>query len=216
MKRPRDTDVAAATFLASAIGFGVWHATTGFLEAWTPNLGASCLEIAATIAIVDRIVRRESDRRTAPLVKRVENAVSEAIANLTFGAQIDLNGSIGENTAADVIAAWRDSFDTAQLDRQSQLLFSVADEVVDLEEAARNARGIVEPGLVIAISDFARALRFIESDRAWQADGASLDGLAGLMADDLIGHLAAFIDSANPYVREDLWQIKTPRVPDDG
>jgi hypothetical protein len=88
--RLRPTDYAAGGFVALAAGFAALDVFTNVAYAWTPNLGASSLEIAATIAIVDRIVRREARRRAQPLTLSALNALGRELVHLVDGLEYDV------------------------------------------------------------------------------------------------------------------------------
>lgn len=65
--------------------------TTTIAAAWIPNLSASCLEIAATIAIVDRIVRREGIQRVRPTTDHALYELSGLLQVVPFAAVIGMS-----------------------------------------------------------------------------------------------------------------------------
>jgi hypothetical protein len=148
----RATDRLALGLVALALLFVVWHATWGFFSAWTPNLGASAIEIAATIAIVDRIVRRETAREHAPVEAVARNALVEAMEGLA---------AMGGTTGA-VIERVRDAISLAEMGELELWMphhpIRYIDQAVALVGVAQRANAILEPELVVAVEKFSTDL----------------------------------------------------------
>ena len=59
----------AGALVVIALGCVALFVVTQALDAWLPNIATSAVAIAVTVAIVDRIVRREQNDRVGPRVK---------------------------------------------------------------------------------------------------------------------------------------------------
>lgn len=169
---PRPTDRVALGFIAAAIGFAVIHGTTNWISAWTPNLGASCLEIAATIAIVDRIIRREADRRIQPRRQRAQDEIGHGFLSLitAIGADYlethDANERIPRDARA-VIAQWRGG-QAAEVRPRAlpggipRLVRAAVLSAPLVESTVRYDRELIDGALVVAVDDLAASFRNIE------------------------------------------------------
>lgn len=68
-----------AVLLAMIAGLAiVIGAATAEFDNWAPNIATEALSIAVTIAVVERIVRRESERRVRPRVDRALRVLTGA------------------------------------------------------------------------------------------------------------------------------------------
>jgi hypothetical protein len=74
--RKRPTWIGAGVLIVFAIAWIVVYLAYDGLDAWAPNIATSAVALAATITIVDWIVRREGQRRVQPRVDRVIRVLS--------------------------------------------------------------------------------------------------------------------------------------------
>jgi predicted transcriptional regulator len=161
-KRLRPTTLAAAGFVVLAFALAIVHAKTSWWSAWTPNLGASCLEIAATIWIVERLVRREERRFAAPLVAhahaQIANCVEWAAARLVddrWPPSFADHGTLRKHLAE---MASEDAYFSPRLGRLDQLAEQTADDLERIVRIGPSASAL-NPALVVEVERLASDLR---------------------------------------------------------
>jgi hypothetical protein len=157
----------ALAFVAIA-GFAWWLADV--LNDWGPNIAAEALSIAATIVIVERIVRHEARARLLPRIENAMDALRWEFRDFVHGVAVDYAGTHlhtfrplpGDALAfLDQWLADKDAQDACQAttwneDRDSLPL--VLHQGNELGKALRHYREldreVMEPELVRAIDDY--------------------------------------------------------------
>lgn len=90
----RSVDWAAVGFAAAAVAFlGLWvvaHEGNVWVEQWATNLSVEAGSIAATILIVDRIVRSEEQRHLAPRLEGAYRRLARPLSSFLDAAEDDL------------------------------------------------------------------------------------------------------------------------------
>jgi hypothetical protein len=140
------------------------------LDDWAPNIGVEALAIAATIVIVERIVRHEARRRLLPRIESVIDGLRSELRDFLSGITVDY-ASTHLNTfrplerdSLDFLDQWlaeKDAQDSCQWlsdPRRRSELPLVLHQGVRLGRALRAYREldreVMEPELVRAIDDY--------------------------------------------------------------
>jgi hypothetical protein len=71
--------------LGAIVAYFIWPGSAD----WTPNIATDAISIALTIAVIDRIVQRERERRTRPRLERALDLITREYQKFGFQAQWD-------------------------------------------------------------------------------------------------------------------------------
>lgn len=170
----RPVDWAAIGFAATAVAFvGLWavaHEGNPWVEQWATNLSVEAGSIAATILIVDRIVRREEQRHLAPRMEGAYRRLARPLSDFVDAAEDDLARArpgiapaprrLRLTRSSSVLDEWLLRLATEDAERPP----AVEDELPRLASRARHAaeelsaaterdREVLPPDLVVAIDD---------------------------------------------------------------
>lgn len=167
--RPSLGDTAALSFVFIAVVLGALAAWGDSLDGWALNLATEALGIAATVLIIERILRIEERRRRAPRV----NAALEFM-NVEFCAFLDAVAHDYATTHREgevprepfeLLDRWLDGQDRA--DAPHVELWPWGETLRDLgwkfawyvRQLDYSDRDVLEPDLVAAIRDLHRGVR---------------------------------------------------------
>lgn len=79
----------ALFFVAVAVVATFVSLTADRFDNWSPNFATEALSLALTVAIVEKIVRREDQRRVQPQIDRALDLLSQAIVHYSMSATMD-------------------------------------------------------------------------------------------------------------------------------
>jgi hypothetical protein len=182
------TSWAAAGFVVFGVAWVVVGLVSDGLDNWAPNLATEAFSIAATIAIVERIIRRENRRQVQP---RVDRAVA-VIANAYF--------MFARNASFDY-ASTHLSSDLSEIPTDPDAVLAFWQERHGTEDTPRTAS---KDGLPLLLADGVefvnKVQRIVESDREHlPADLViAIDNLTQMFG----GHGSYFFDLVDEYRRE--------------
>lgn len=177
------TTWAAVTLAALAIVAWLVGLLADSLDNWAPNIVTEALSIAVTVAIVERIIRREQQKRLAPRVERVLWRVGVSFRSFVDAIALDYADSHYETfkeipaDTRDLIAMWLDEQENEDVlrtplegERLPMLVLSAQEFVGDLEQVRERDLDVMEPDLVRVVDDF-----------QWRtAQAANIIGLAAM------------------------------------
>jgi hypothetical protein len=164
VKPLRRVDWAAIGFALTAVLFLVLRSAsdTAWVVEWAPNLAVEALSIAATILIVDRIVRREERRRLRPRLESAYRGIGRQVRSFLHGVAREYVKGHGHPDEADprrfalALDAWLRAVGTDNVERRVDdglpyLFHSASYHAEQLAAIADRDREILPPELVAAI-----------------------------------------------------------------
>jgi hypothetical protein len=147
-------------------GLGVYWGRHDSLRTWGPNIAVGAFALAATITIVEWIVRNETRRRLKPRTEQVISrmrfdlmSIIEAIVTDYSGTHVDTFRGIPEDPMA-MIDQWLADQDREDQERQPlpgdsypMLILEGMEFLRQLEIARSRDRDVMEPEVVAVIDD---------------------------------------------------------------
>jgi len=169
LPRPSLATWAGLAFVGVAsVAVLTWWLTDA-LDDWAPNAAVEALSIAATIVIVERIVRHETRARVRPRIESASDALRQEFHSFLYGITVDYAGThlhtfrpLPRDALAflDQWLADKDKQDACQttLREDRGELPLVLHQGIELGKALRHYREldreVMEPELVRAIDDY--------------------------------------------------------------
>jgi hypothetical protein len=162
-------DRAAFAFLVLAAAFIVLALLDYGLGGWASNLAAESLGIAATVLVIERILRVEERRRRAPRVNAVVDYMGWEFSVFLTAVARDYATTHREGdinpVAFELLDQWLAGQDKADadhigLDIDGKTLVDLAWDLGEqVEPFDRNDRDVLEPDLVAAVRELFRSVR---------------------------------------------------------
>lgn len=197
-----------------------------WLDAWAPNLATEAFAIALTIAVVERIVRREDRRRLQPRVESAMHALRQEFRRFVDGVTVDYAGTHLHSfrplprDALEFLDQWladKDKQDACHAPRRGdpEQLPLVLHQGIELGKALVHYREldreVMEPELVRAIDDYiwlgsqhGLLMYRIAGRGAERAQGYALGDTTIVRGARAFGEVLARHDPLGPLELEDL------------
>jgi hypothetical protein len=167
MSRPRLSPVtwAAVVLIGVAVVAVVVAIASDRFDNWAPNVATEAFAIAATITVVERIVRRENQRLVQPRVGRAMRVLVFAVE--WFARQCVLDYAVRHADAdtsnlpedpLEFLALWQEEYKTTSNPRIPRALMSYAGEFVErVQRIAEADRDLLPADVVVAADNVSQS-----------------------------------------------------------
>jgi hypothetical protein len=211
--------LAVALVAVAVAAFGLW-AWTNVLHDWMPNVGTEALSIAATVAIVGRIVARrraaEESERVIQALRRISGDL-HVLADFTLWDYVDMH--TGDryqrppNDLRGLLAHWKVGLATREVPwpKDPRILSASKSISNRLDEQITRHERVLDNPFVAAAYDYMRGElisrnMYLDEREHYDDDGWKTTSLGGI-ADEVLRLLDVFEPYARSYLGRD-WGVK--------
>lgn len=171
IRQPTPTESAALALGVVAVGAWAAWQWSDVADDWMPEVGASAITVGITITVVERVVRHEAERRSAPIaedaMRQMWNAIPYLIAHIAADyAETHLDNyqppPRGLIAALDHWLACADTGDAPRtLEEDGEPMFVDIAEITvrQLLEVRQNSSHVLHPEMAASIDQFVRSVR---------------------------------------------------------
>ena len=191
MKRPSLGVFAAGVFAVIAVASWLAWWLTDWADEWTVNIATELAAVALTLAVVERIIRRESALRLRPITTRALDRMQDAVAWVAAYIAVDYAETHLDNPkeipdgVIAIVDLWIEGEDLTDADRTMAAYNEPVPHPVavahshrrDLDQVLRDYGEYLEPRLIVGLDSFVHSI-----DNAWGAAVTSHDDPGGQQA----------------------------------